>query len=282
MKHSKLLLSLLVFLIPLGSVRAESYVSASMGWTFNAKLKNIKGDENLDYEAPINLLDGSFYPGTHYSNIKLKDVLQGGLKAGHYFESQPNLGLEIEANYAQPNMKRQNVRISNSATHDLSVIDPSLNAVGIGGYIGLSPSGPTISDNFSVVEDQLPAKVKLLQFNLNALYRYQGFKAFTPYIGGGPSINIIRITGTGESGHFVDPPDCTDCVAYGPNVHDTSVNIGANFKLGAEYRLDQDWGLGAEYHYNWVPVDISQFRSANNLNADLTMQSLSVVLTKHF
>ena len=60
----------------------------------------------------------------------------------------------------------------------------------------------------------LPAKVKLLQFNLNALYRYQGFKEFTPYIGGGPSINIIRITGTGESGHFVDPPDCTDCVSY--------------------------------------------------------------------
>jgi len=40
--------------------------------------------------------------------------------------------------------------------------------------------------------------------------------------------------------------------------------------------------LGAEYHYNWVPIDISHFRSANNLSADMTMQSLSVVLTRHF
>ena len=276
MKKTKLLIILITSLIPFSLAIAEPYVSASLGWTFNQKLKNIKGDENLDYEDPINLTDGSFYPGSHYSDIKLKDVLQGGIKAGYYFESMPNFGLEIEGNYSQPNMKKQNVTITNNS----GLVGSPSEGLGIGDAFGLS--GYSNQNSNSVTENQLPAKVKLLQFNFNALYRYQGFKEFTPYIGGGPSVNIIRITGTGESGHFVDPPDCNDCVSYGPNVHDTSVNIGANFKMGAEYHLDKDWGLAAEYHYNWVPVDISHFRSANNLNADLTMQSLSVVLTRHF
>jgi opacity protein-like surface antigen len=103
-----------------------------------------------------------------------------------------------------------------------------------------------------------------------------------PYIGGGPSLNVIKISGTGESGHFVDPVCGDACVSNAGNIHDTSVNIGANFKIGAEYKIDKAWGLGAEYHYNWVPIDISHFRSANNLNADLEMQSVNLVLTRHF
>ena len=248
---------------------AEPYVAASLGWTFNQKLSGIKGDENVNYpDAPDNLdPDTSLYTGTKYSDIKLKDVLQGGVKAGYYFESLPNFGIELEANYSQPNMKKQNVTLSNSNFSNTSLLGSS-------GY-----------DQNYFTEDQLPAKVKLFQLNFNGLYRYQGLKEFVPYLGGGPSINIIRITGTGESGHIVDP-NCdpiTECqVSYGPRVNTTSVNIGANFKIGAEYRFDKNWGMGAEYHYNWVPVDIKHFRSANNLSADLEMQSVSLVLTRHF
>ena len=240
---------------------AEPYVAVSLGWTFNQKLSGIKGDENVNYpDAPDNSdPDTSLYTGTKYSDIKLKDVLQGGVKAGYYFESAPTFGIELEANYSQPNMKRQNVTISNSKFNDVAWLS--------------QPYG---------IEDQLPAKVQLLQFNLNGLYRYQGFKDFTPYIGGGPSLNIIKITGTGYSGIFVDPAIGDNGDPASPKINTTSANIGANFKLGAEYRFDKDWGLGAEYHFNWVPVDIKHFRSANNLSADLEMQSVSLVLTRHF
>jgi len=214
------------------------------------------------------------FTDTKYTDIKLKDVLQGGLKAGYYFNSAPSFGIELEGNYSKPKMKRQNVTISNPNFNNIPVVEDT--------------SAPFAY----MTEDQMPAKVQLLQFNLNGLYRYQGFKDFTPYIGGGPSLNIIKITGTGYSGIIVDSdqsymldptssrtcPDTLSC----PNVHDTSVNIGANFKIGAEYHLDKDWGLGAEYHYNWVPVDIKHFRSANNLSTDLEMQSVSLVLTRHF
>jgi opacity protein-like surface antigen len=276
MKKLKLLIAFIASLVPLTYPKAEPYVSASLGWTFNSKLSGIKGNENLDYPDPIGTNPGLYFPGTSYSDIKLKDVLQGGIKAGYYFESMPNFGLEIEGNYSQPNMKRQNVTIFNS------------NGIGDIVSIGATGSpGATASPN-QFTEDQLPAKVQLFQINFNGLYRYQGFKDFTPYIGGGPSVNIIRITGTGYSGILVDPPTgdsgtgCLGSTTVCSRVNDTSVNVGANFKLGAEYHLDKDWGLGAEYHYNWVPVNISNFRSSSNLNADLNMQSLSFVLTRHF
>ncbi len=261
-------------------VFAEPYVGASLGWTFNQKLSGIKGNENLDYgSGPINPADGSYYPGTNYSDIKLKDVLSAGIKAGYYFESMPNFGLEVEANYSQPNMKQQNVTLTNA-----SGTGPTTDS-GIGDLIGSQTLTPPNNSN-QATENQLPAKIKLLQINFNALYRYREFKDFTPYIGGGPSLNIIRITGTGESGHFVDPtdPNLTQVVSASsvPGVSDTSVNLGLNFKVGSEYKIDDQWGLGAEYHYNWVPIDISHFRSANNLSADLTMQSVSVNLTRHF
>lgn len=278
----KIVISLLLALTPFTAVKAEPYVGVSLGWTFNQKLSGIKGDENLNYPGPMQPNDITYYPGSSYSDINLKDALTGGLKAGYYFESNPSFGFEVEANYSQPNMKRQNVTISNSTANTAS-----------GAYIGqavsadiatnVAPAGWSGNAN-QVTEDQLGANVKVLQFNLNAMYRYQGIKNFTPYVGIGPSLNIVKITGTGESGHFVDPVDPTgyEVTNNAPRVHDTSVNIGANFKIGAEYKLDEQWGVGGEYRYTWVPVDISQFRSANNLSADLELQSLSLVLTRHF
>jgi len=283
MKNTKLLIILIALLIPFSLAIAEPYVGLSLGYTFDAKLSGIKGNENLNYPGAIDTTSDSYYPDSKYSDIKLKDVLQAGIKAGYYFDSAPSFGLELEANYSEPKMKQQNVTITNDGSKA-----PSGTPLGqaINGDIIVNGSDPTsilLGDGNSVTENQLPAKVKLLQFNFNAMYRYQGFKEFTPYIGAGPSINIIRITGTGESGHFVNPTDITSYeVTAGPNISNTSVNIGANFKVGGEYHLDKDWGLGAEYHYNWSNVDISHFRSASNLNADLNMQSFSVVLTRHF
>ncbi len=260
------------------NARAENYVGLGLGWTVNAKLKGIEGDENLNYPGPIDTTNGTYYPSSSYSNISLKDVLQGGIKLGHYFEQYPSFGIELETNYSQPNMKQQNVTISNPNANPISGLQ-------IGDAIGAQTDHNNTSPT-SVTENQLSAKVKLLQFNLNALYRYREIPNFTPYIGAGPSLNIIRITGTGESGHFIDPTDTqgTQIVAAAdaPSVSDTSVNWGINFKVGAEYKLNEEWGVAGEYHYNWSNVDISHFRSANNLKADLELQTFNVVLMRHF
>ena len=126
--------------------------------------------------------------------------------------------------------------------------------------------------------------MKLLQFALNGLYRYQGFESFTPYIGGGPSLNILRITGTGVSGVIVDPliPSYLTSDPTAAAIHQTSVNLGLNFKVGGEYKFDKDWGLAGEYHYNWVPIEVDNFRSVSNLKADYQAHTLSVVLMRHF
>lgn len=285
MKNLKVPALLFATFIPFSIANAEPYVGLSLGYTFDTKLSGIKGDENLNYPGEIDTSSLSYYPDTKYSDIKLKDVLQAGIKVGYFFDSAPNFGFEVEANYSEPSMKQQNVTITNDGSKAPSNI-PLGDAIN---YDIISNNGrcscvsSLSGDGNSVTENQLPAKVKLLQFNFNAMYRYRGFKEFTPYIGAGPSINVIRITGTGESGHFVNPTDILGYeVTAGPNISDTSVNVGANFKIGGEYHLDKEWGLGAEYHYNWIPVDISHFRSANNLSSDMTMQSLSLVLTRHF
>jgi opacity protein-like surface antigen len=230
----KLALVLTVSLIPFSIAKAEPYIAASMGWTFNSKLSGIKGNENLNYPGAIDTSSDLYYPDSKYSDIKLKDVLQAGIKAGYYFDSAPSFGLELEANYSEPKMKKQNVTITNDGSNAPSLI-PIGQAIHYDILLYEKPSD-LLGDGNSVTENQLPAKVKLLQFNFNAMYRYRGFKEFTPYIGAGPSINIIRITGTGESGHFVNPTDTTGYeLTTGPNISDTSVNVGANFKLGAEY-----------------------------------------------
>lgn len=283
MKIIQTCIALLLIASPFSLVKAESFVGGSLGYSFSSELSSITGNENTNYpSAPTNVypaLDpygwSTLYPGAKYTNIKLKDTLSGGLKAGHYFDSYPSLGLELEGFYSKPNIKAQPVTITHPGFNNLvTAIDPNLEFLG--------------QNNFS--ENQLGAKVQLFQFNLNGLYRYQGFKGFTPYVGLGPSLNIFKIKGSGISGNFSAPSTIVgpgtliggSGLAYGPEVHQTAVNVGVNFKAGLEYALDQDWGLGMEYHYSWSPVDVDAFRSAQNLKADYESHNLSVVLQKHF
>jgi opacity protein-like surface antigen len=255
-------------------LHAEPFVGGSLGYSFSGNLSSITANENTGYEgAPSGIYAPGgdpdpwslLYPGAHYSDVKLKDTLSGGLKAGYYFDSYPALGFEVEGNYSQPNIKAQNVTI----THP--------------GFVNLLVSESDVLGQDHFTENQLGAKVKMFQFNLNALYRYQGFKDFTPYIGAGPSLNVLRITGSGISGNFSAPDSLVGApLAEGPNIHQTSVNVGANFKAGVSYHLDDKWGLGMEYHYNWTPIEVDAFRSAQNLKADYESHNLSVVLEKHF
>lgn len=264
------------------NVFAEPYVGLSLGWTFNQKLSSVHGNENLAYPNPSGgVFDGDptsgnlLFPGTTYTDVKLKDVLQGGLKAGYYFESAPSFGIELEGNYSQPNIFRQNVTLTN----------PNFVNNDTFGNLPLTQDGAYTTNGTHFTEDQQSAKVQLLQFSLNGLYRYQGFEKFTPYIGGGPSLNILRITGTGVSGVIVDPLILPTSLTSDPSaasIHQTSVNVGVNFKVGAEYKFDQEWGLAGEYHYNWSPIAVDNFRSVSNLKADYEAHTLNVVLMRHF
>lgn len=269
-------LALIPLLFSSGILYAESFVGGSLGYSFNGNLSSITANENTAY--PFNPIAtypsygdwGTLFPGAHYTDVKLKDTISGGLKLGHYFDAYPSLGVELEGNYSRPNIKAQNVTITHPGFADL-VIDPSTD-----------PATTLGVDHFT--EAQLGAKVQLFQFNLNALYRYQGFKEITPYVGLGPSLNILRITGTGVSGNIVAPfsTEGPDPLSFGTHVSQTSINAGVNFKAGLEYRLDKDWGAGMEYHYNWSPIEVDAFRSAQHLKADYESHNLSLVLQRYF
>ena len=247
-------------------VKAESFFGASLGYSFNQKLTNVKGNENANYPDPAGgEYDGTsnFYiPGTTYTNVKLEDVFKGGLRIGNYFNSYPSLGLQLTTNYSKPNIFRQNVTICDTKGY-------------INDYFGTGNC---------ITEDQLKINVKMYQIGLDILYRYQdlNFKNFTPYIGAGPTINIFKISGSGYSGII---PDLGEPGGDGPNIKQTSTNYGANLKLGAEYKFDndlKDWGLAFEYNYDWTPVKVNDLRSAHNLKADYTAQSVNLVLMRHF
>ena len=164
--------------------------------------------------------------------------------------------------YSRPNFKRQNVTL----THD--------------GYNAYRVSYGYPAQGY-VTEDQLYARSNLFVLSANAMYRYQGFKDFTPFVGAGPALFILNIRGTGYSGILVDsatPGSGND----GPRVNQTSVNLGLNLKAGVEYALTKDIGLGLEYHYNWAPIKVDNFRSISDAKGNLSTHTVGIFLAKHF
>ncbi len=139
-------------------VKAEMYIGGQAGVSFPKDLKDVRGTHNLS--------------GTKLSNLELKDSLAAGLKVGGYFPNSLNwLGLEGEAYYSNPNIKKQTVTgnariLGNSGTQftipktDLHIVTFSFNAlvrypgeilqpyggVGIGLNIGYLRSGNVSSD----------------------------------------------------------------------------------------------------------------------------------------
>ncbi len=249
---------------------AEPYVGVALGWQFNQKITDLNGDESVNYPDPAsgiypNALNPliALYPDTTYTDLKLRTSLSAGIRGGYYFKSIPFLGVEFAFSYSEPNILRQNVKLTHPGFKD--------NRKGLG----------LIQDN--TTEDQESARTRLFLPSLNLLYRYQGFGKITPYIGTGPGIFIFRITGTGHSGITTDPPSLVDPIGVpGPNILQTSTEIGLCSKVGVEYNITHNWGLAVEYHYNWSLLRINKFRSASDLDGDYLAQSVNLVLLRHF
>jgi opacity protein-like surface antigen len=110
---------------------------------------------------------------------------------------------------------------------------------------------------------------------------------YEPYIGAGPTINVMKVSGTGYSGIFVSPDAGTMALVGltpgpGPNISDTTTKIGANVKAGMLYKVDKDMSLGFEYKFNWTPFRVSHFRSQSDLSGDFYSHTISAVLVKNF
>ncbi len=232
------------------TTHAETYVGVSAGAGLGQRLKNGKGDENINY--PNKPGAGELFPGTDLSKLYLQDSPTVGLKFGHWFDQVPYVGLELETFYNRPNFKRQNVTLSH----------PDLG---------------------TFTQDQLAADIDQYVFTINALYRYQGLKSklrVTPYIGAGPALYLWNIRGTGLSGIEAGQPIETG--VQGPAINETSVTVGANLKMGVEYALTEKWGLGIEYRFNWSPFHVDNFRSISNGSGNYHGHAMALTLNRYF
>jgi opacity protein-like surface antigen len=81
-------------------VQAESYVAGMVGLTIPHSLSSVDID------------DPSCPSGCKSTDLKLKESLMYGAKVGHYFESRPALGVELEAFNTTPHLKQQTQTIT--------------------------------------------------------------------------------------------------------------------------------------------------------------------------
>ena len=126
---------------------AETYVGGSVGWTFDANITSVTGDENTNYPDPPDPAGGfPMLPGSRISDLGLKDSIDLGLKAGIFFDAAPSFGIEGAFNFAQPNFRRQLVTLTHPA------------------FALITPNG---ADH--VTEDQLAAHADKFMIALNAV-----------------------------------------------------------------------------------------------------------------
>ncbi|MGB0911906.1 MAG: outer membrane protein [Nitrospirales bacterium] len=144
--------------VSIHQVNAEMYIGGQAGVNFPKDLKDVRGTNS--------------FSGTRLSDLEVKDSLAVGLKVGGYFPDSLNwLGLEGEAYYTSPTIKRQTVTgnvaiLGNSGGQftipetDLHIVTLAFNAlvrypdeilqpyggVGIGLNIGYLRSGNVSSD----------------------------------------------------------------------------------------------------------------------------------------
>ncbi len=235
---------------------AEPYVGGSIGIGFGQKVTGVRGDENTNYPDPPTLdpTDAPLLKNAKISDLKLANTPVVSIKAGYFFGQLPAFGIEGELSYLRPNFKRQDVTLSHPG------FDP---LIGMG----------------SITEDQLAVRADLFVLALNAIYRYQGFKDFTPYIGGGPALYLWRIHGTGFSGIV---PSLGMPGTPGPRIHESSLDFGFDLKAGVEYKLTAEWALGLEYRFQWSRVNFDNFRSLSNASGNYQGHVLALTVVRHF
>lgn len=136
---------------PLLSANAETYIAGQVGYTVAQDTTRGKVTDPGLVGLPA---------GTTASNTTLNNSLMYGMKLGHYFDSTPWLGVELESFLTTPHTPQQGVTIQ---------------APGIG-TISLNETGATN---------------RLVVVAPNIVARYQA-GAFEPYIGIGPGVFFLH------------------------------------------------------------------------------------------
>jgi len=194
---------------------AESYVGIQAGGSIGNVFSNLTGDENTGYVVG----GGSIYKDTKASDVKLENSYLIGAKAGHYFSSIPFFGIEAEVNYTKPDFKQQIVELSHP-------------------------------DFGSLKEIQLRADIYKISSAVSLMARYDELETVKPYIGVGPTLNYLDVTGTGRSG--LSPGDNVNDPSlgvYGPNIKESTWALGFQGKVGASVPITDSVSFDAEAEF---------------------------------
>lgn len=133
------------------SVWAETYVAGQMGFTLAQDTARGRANDPTYAGLPT---------GTSVSNVDLNNSAMYGMKVGHYFESAPWLGVELEGFVTSPHRPQQRLTL----------------AVPGSGNVTMEEGGAT--NRLIVVSPLL-------------LVRYQA-GAFEPYVGVGPGLLLLH------------------------------------------------------------------------------------------
>lgn len=230
--------------------KAESYVGIQAGASFGNKFVNLKGNENVNYPNPPGA--GELFKNTKVDDVNLSESALIGVKAGHYFDAIPFLGVEGEVNYSKPDFEQQVLTLKHP-------------------------------DFGSFQELQLKADVHNISGAVSIMARYPKFKRVMPYIGVGPTINYLKIKGTGRSG-IAPGEDLNDpnVGVIGPRINEDSVRIGVQAKTGVRFALAKHLALDLEYRFNYTPIKVGDFRSLQDPKADYISHQVVGALVYRF
>ena len=133
------------------SAHAETYIAGQVGYT-------VAQDTTRGRVTDPSLI--GLPAGTSAGNLNLNNSPMYGMKLGHYFDSTPWLGVELESFMTTPNTPQQRV---------------TLQAPGVG----------------TVLLDETGATNRLIVVAPNLMARYQA-GAFEPYVGIGPGVFFLH------------------------------------------------------------------------------------------
>ncbi len=172
---------------------AETYVSGMVGATLAPD--TVRGRVN----------DPSFVglpEGTSISNVQLNSSIMYGAKVGHYFNSMPWLGVELEAFVTTPHRPAQRL---------------TLNAPGVG----------------TIQQDEPGATNRLVVVSPLIVVRYRA-GAFEPYAGVGPGVFFLhqeQLTASGSPSNYSQSN-----TGYGLNTQ-----LGLRYRLTGHVSVFGEW-----------------------------------------
>ncbi len=207
---SAALIAMLILAAGSPQVRAEVFVAGYVGAT-----RTEKND--------VEFRDGIAGTDVRLEEVRFQGSFTGGGKVGYWSEAAPNVGIELDASYFQPDV-------------------PSQTVIGHGGQPSFSPSTVGIGERpaafaFGPVDR---ADIGVIALGLHALGRVRFMKSsevrgghLQPYLGVGPALFFTR-------------------ARFTPFSERTSndVRLGLQALAGVAVRLNRHFALFAEYKFN--------------------------------